>query len=129
MPLPFPTEGDGSKIAFGMCISDCSGTGSNANGAQTLSIMRQLQAAHPDMGGMMFWDTRADSGGSWSKPTFKYVCVLCVRRHVCFERVKNVLELCLVAVCVGRAALCGGVVLACVSVCVCVCVWWVWWEW
>ena len=65
--------GDGDKLVFGMCITDCSATGSNANAQQTESIMRQLQSAHPDQGGMMFWDSRADSGGSWSKPTYKYI--------------------------------------------------------
>ena len=69
-----------------MCISDCSGTGSNANAAQTVGIMRQLQAAHPDMGGMMFWDTQGDKDGAWSKPTYTYVSwvsmYVCVRASV-----------------------------------------------
>ena len=78
-----------------MCISDCSGTGSNADAAQTLSIMRKLQAAHSDMGGMMFWDTQSDKGGDWSKPTYTYVCheyremLLRECTHVCVGHVDD----------------------------------------
>ena len=101
-PPPFH-QGDGSKVVFGMCISDCSGTGSNANAAQTVGIMRQLQAAHPDMGGMMFWDTQGDKDGAWSKPTYKYVpwvsmcacaCVhvMCVHMCACVRARAGVVE-------------------------------------
>ena len=101
-PPPFH-QGDGSKVVFGMCISDCSGTGSNANAAQTVGIMRQLQAAHPDMGGMMFWDTQGDKDGAWSKPTYTYVSWVSMYVRVC------------VCVCT-RVCVCP-----CVCTCVCVC--------
>ena len=50
--------------------------------------MRQLQSAHADMGGMMFWDSRADVGGTWTKPTYQYVLLafvfcVCARARVC----------------------------------------------
>ena len=80
------TQGDGSKIVLGLCIQDCprSSTGSNANAGQALSIMGQLQSAHPDMGGMMFWDTRGDPDGAWSRSTHKYVCMYALRCFACF---------------------------------------------
>jgi len=64
--------GDGSKVVIGICNGDCASTGSNANAAQALGIMQQLQSAHSDMGGMMFWDSVKDVGGAWSQAVYQY---------------------------------------------------------
>merc|ERR1712187_889149 len=64
--------GDGSKVVLGLCNGDCSSTGSNADGEQALGIMKQLQNAHSDMGGMMFWDSTKDNNGAWSKRVYDY---------------------------------------------------------
>merc|ERR1719210_1135729 len=53
-------------MVFGFCISDCSGTGSNANGSQASAIMTDLASTHPCNGGAFFWVAEHDSGGSWS---------------------------------------------------------------
>lgn len=58
--------GDPTKIVFGFCISDCSGTGSNLNGNQAASVMSQLGDNYGCNGGAFFWVAAHDYGGSWS---------------------------------------------------------------
>jgi len=58
--------GNASKVLFGFCISDCSGTGSNVNSAQAVNIMRGVIAAYPECGGAFIWAASADNG--WSAP-------------------------------------------------------------
>ena len=47
--------GDPTRLVFGFCISDCSGTGSNANAQQALQVMNDLAVEHPCNGGAFFW--------------------------------------------------------------------------
>merc|ERR1719188_2731312 len=58
--------GDASKVVFGFCISDCSGTGSNVNSAQAASILEDVAAAFPGYGGAFLWAASDDDG--WSAP-------------------------------------------------------------
>jgi len=58
--------GDPTRMVFGFCISDCSGTGSIANGQQALTVMNDLNAEHPCNGGAFFWVAEHDQGASWS---------------------------------------------------------------
>ena len=60
-------NGDATKIIFGFCISDCSGTGSNANAMQAATVMSDLRAHHSCNGGAFFWVAAHDTGGSWSQ--------------------------------------------------------------
>ena len=60
-------NGDATKIIFGFCISDCSGTGSNANAMQAATVMSDLRVQHPCNGGAFFWVAAHDTGGSWSQ--------------------------------------------------------------
>ena len=60
-------NGDATKIIFGFCISDCSGTGSNANAMQAASVMSSLREYYPCNGGAFFWVAAHDTGGSWSQ--------------------------------------------------------------
>merc|ERR1712232_698787 len=48
-------DGDGSKVLFGFCIADCSGTGSNIDGSTAAEIMRSLRSSIPAIGGAFFW--------------------------------------------------------------------------
>merc|ERR1712048_1180311 len=57
-------DGDQSKVIFGFCIADCSGTGSNVNSAQAVSIMQGVSARFPDNGGAFFWAASDDQ--NWS---------------------------------------------------------------
>jgi len=59
-------NGDPTKIVFGFCITDCSGTGSNANGLQAKDVMLDLFAYYPCNGGAFFWVALHDSGAGWS---------------------------------------------------------------
>merc|ERR1711862_543486 len=54
-------------VIFGFCISDCSGTGSNANAVQAAKVMSSLREYYPCNGGAFFWVAAHDTGGSWSK--------------------------------------------------------------
>jgi len=58
--------GDPNRMVFGFCISDCSGTGSNANGSQASTIMTDLAQTYPCNGGAFFWVAEHDTAGSWS---------------------------------------------------------------
>ena len=58
--------GDPKRMIFGFCISDCAGTGSNANGLQASSVMTDLADTYPCNGGAFFWVAQHDTGGSWS---------------------------------------------------------------
>lgn len=58
--------GDATKVIFGFCISDCSGTGSNASGQQAASVMTQLHSTHSCNGGAFFWVVNHDTNGAWS---------------------------------------------------------------
>jgi len=59
-------NGDPTKVVFGFCISDCSGTGSNLNGGQSASVMNQLQSTYSCNGGAFFWVVEHDVSGMWS---------------------------------------------------------------
>jgi hypothetical protein len=59
-------SGDQSKVIFGFCLSDCSGTGSNVNSEQAVSIVKGLSSRYPDHGGAFLWAASADNG--WSGP-------------------------------------------------------------
>ena len=58
------------KVVFGFCISDCSGTGSNTNAAQAVTIMSDLKVYNNSQyscnGGAFFWVAKDDIGGAWS---------------------------------------------------------------
>ena len=58
------------KVVFGFCISDCSGTSSNANSAQAVTVMQDLKEYNGGEfscnGGAFFWVAEDDGGGSWS---------------------------------------------------------------
>jgi len=60
-------DGDATKVIFGFCISDCSGTGSNANAIQAANVMSSLRTYYPCNGGAFFWVAAHDTGGSWSQ--------------------------------------------------------------
>jgi len=60
-------DGDASKVLFGFCISDCSGTGSNVGSSQAVSIMREVTEWFPDNGGAYLWAGAADRGNAWSR--------------------------------------------------------------
>ena len=59
--------GDATRMVFGFCIGDCSGTGSNANAQQAVAVMQTLQAEHPCHGGAFFWVVNDDLNGAWSR--------------------------------------------------------------
>ena len=59
-------EGDATKVVFGFCISDCSGTGSNANAVQASAVMNELNGYYSCNGGAFFWVVNHDYGGGWS---------------------------------------------------------------
>jgi len=59
--------GDYTKVIFGFCISDCSGTGSNANAMQASDVMKSLRNYYPCNGGAFFWVAEHDTSGSWSQ--------------------------------------------------------------
>jgi len=58
--------GDPNRMVFGFCISDCAGTGSNANGSQASTVMTDLAQTYPCNGGAFFWVAEHDTGGLWS---------------------------------------------------------------
>ena len=60
-------NGDATRMVFGFCIGDCSGTGSNANAQQAVAVMQTLQAEHPCHGGAFFWVVKDDLKGAWSR--------------------------------------------------------------
>jgi len=59
-------NGDATRVVFGFCISDCSGTGSNASAQQASQIMSDLYNEFPCNGGAFFWVSEHDTGGTWS---------------------------------------------------------------
>jgi chitinase len=58
--------GDASRVAVGFCAEDCAGTGSNATPAEVVDVLQQLHAQYPSNGGMMMWESGADSSGAYS---------------------------------------------------------------
>jgi len=60
-------DGDATKIVFGFCINDCSGTNSNANGEQAAKVMSDLKSTYDCNGGAFFWVADDDTNGQWSK--------------------------------------------------------------
>ena len=60
-------NGDATRLVFGFCISDCSGTKTNANAQQAVAVMQTLQAEHPCHGGAGFWVVHDDLKGAWSR--------------------------------------------------------------
>ena len=59
-------DGDATRVLYGFCISDCSGTGSNVNKGQAKTIMEDLSTYFPCNGGAFFWVSAHDTGASWS---------------------------------------------------------------
>jgi chitinase len=59
--------GDASRVAVGLCAEDCSSTGSNATPAEVVDVLEQVHAQYPTNGGMMLWDSRADSSLAYSE--------------------------------------------------------------
>ena len=59
-----------TKLVFGFCISDCGGTGSNANGAEAAQVMSELKTVDNGAfycnGGAFFWVAEHDTKGAWS---------------------------------------------------------------
>jgi hypothetical protein len=59
-----------SKVVFGFCISDCSGTGSNVNANQAVQVLSDLKTSNGGEfmcnGGAFFWVASHDANGSWS---------------------------------------------------------------
>jgi len=66
----FPGQPD--KVVFGFCISDCSGTGSNANGFQAANVMEGIKTYNNGEfacnGGAFFWVMEHDTSNSFSNP-------------------------------------------------------------
>jgi len=60
-------DNDPTRIVFGFCISDCSGTGSNANANGAAKVMSDLQNYYECNGGAFFWVATHDANGSWSR--------------------------------------------------------------
>jgi len=58
--------GDQSKVLFGFCIRDCSGTGSNVNSNDAVTIVQGIRARFPNYGGVFLWAASDDVG--WSGP-------------------------------------------------------------
>jgi len=58
-------NGDESKVVFGFCISDCI-AGHNANGAQAVRVLEDLEMEYPNHGGAFFWAGSHDVNGQWS---------------------------------------------------------------
>jgi len=56
------------KVVFGFCISDCSDSGSNADGSQAAQVMADLRGYYPCNGGAFFWEAASDVSQSWSAP-------------------------------------------------------------
>ena len=60
-----------SKVIFGFCVSDCSGTGSNINGNAAVKVLSDLKVYNQGKfscnGGAFFWVALHDVNGSWSK--------------------------------------------------------------
>jgi LysM repeat protein len=66
-------NGDPTRVLFGFCISDCSGTNSNANAQQAVKIMNDLKSFYPCNGGAFFWVAEHDSSASWSTPVSQVI--------------------------------------------------------
>merc|ERR1712157_157119 len=60
-------DGEPTKVIFGFCINDCSGTNSNAKADQAVTIMSDLRSYYECNGGAFFWVAEHDTNGSWSK--------------------------------------------------------------
>ncbi len=58
---------DPTRIVFGFCISDCSGTGSNANAEGAAQVMSDLRNYYDCNGGAFFWVATHDTNGAWSR--------------------------------------------------------------
>jgi chitinase len=58
--------GDATRIVFGFCIADCSGTTSNSNGIEAASVMQEVNDAYSCNGGAFFWVAADDAAASWS---------------------------------------------------------------
>jgi len=60
-------DGDPTKVVFGFCIADCSGTGSNADGEQAAQVMSDLSEYYSCNGGAFFWVSDDDLNAEWSR--------------------------------------------------------------
>jgi len=60
--------GDASKVLFGFCIADCSGTGSNIDGSKATDVMKTVRGTFPGIGGAFVWAASDDISGDWSRP-------------------------------------------------------------
>jgi hypothetical protein len=65
--------GDATRMVFGFCINDCSGTSSNANGNQAAQVMIDLSGSYSCHGGAFFWVANDDRTGSWSSTVNKAI--------------------------------------------------------
>ena len=63
-------DNEPNKVVFGHCISDCSGTGSNVNANQAVTIQQEIKEFNNGEfgcnGGAFFWVATHDVGGGWS---------------------------------------------------------------
>jgi hypothetical protein len=64
-------DGDATRILFGFCIKDCSGTGSNADGAQAAAVMEAVSDTYDCHGGAFVWVADTDRDASWSSTVNK----------------------------------------------------------
>jgi len=86
--------GDASKVVFGICLTDCSGSG-DLTVSQANSITKTLTQKYPsNFGGMALWATSADAGKGyqWSngiKSTYSSVPTFLEMRG---KQTSNVLE-------------------------------------
>jgi hypothetical protein len=62
--------GEPYKVVFGFCVTDCSGTGSNTDGDQAVTILQDIKSYNNGQfycnGGAFFWVADHDTGGGWS---------------------------------------------------------------
>ena len=66
-------QGQPSKVVFGFCIRDCSGTGSNASAQQAVQVMQEVKTAYSCNGGAFFWVHNHDVNGEWSDAVYNEV--------------------------------------------------------
>ncbi|MDG1959133.1 MAG: glycosyl hydrolase family 18 protein [Candidatus Binatia bacterium] len=59
-------DGDASRVAVGFCAEDCAGTGSNATPSEVVDVLQQVYAQYPNNGGLMMWESGADTSGQYS---------------------------------------------------------------
>ena len=58
-------SGDGTKMTFGFCISDCPGY--NTQSSTAVQVVQRMKSHFPCNGGVFFWVANHDTSGLWSK--------------------------------------------------------------